>query len=319
MKHSYAFDPTYGYTPQALAAIRAPATPADFDDFWRATFAETMAVPLELQVDACASASAEHHLREVRFRTLDGMRVGAWLVEPRDRPVTVGAVVGHGYGGRGGPEYPRRSGAFMYVCAPGFALSADPAIPDVADQHVVHGIANRETYLLRHCVASIWSAARALVELVPSASDHLLYSGESFGGGLGALALPWDARFHGGHLVVPTFGHHPLRLTMPCVGSGEAVRRHVREHPEAVEVLAYFDAASAASRIRIPMLAVPAYFDPAVPPPGQFAVCNSLAGPTTIVTLSAGHFDHPRAAVERAAYAQREEQALWPAAPTWTR
>ena len=54
------------------------------------------------------------------------------------------------------------------------------------------------------------------------------YLGISFGGGIGALALPWDERFHRAHLNVPSFGHHPLRLGMPCVGSGEAVRRHQR-------------------------------------------------------------------------------------------
>lgn len=317
MKHSYPFDPTYGYGPEALATIVPPPAPADFDAFWRATHAAALAVPLDLTVAECASASAEHRLREVRFRTLDGVRVGAWLVEPRDRPVTMGAVVGHGYGPRDAPEYPRRSAAFLFFCAPGFSRSADPSIPDVVDRHVVHGIASRETYILRHCVAAIWSAARALAELVPAAGGHLLYSGESFGGGLGALALPWEPRFHAGHLVVPTFGHHPLRLTMPCVGSGEAVRRHVREHPEAVGVLAYFDAACAASRIRIPVLAIPARFDPAVPPPGQFAVCNPLAGPAGPFALTAGHFDYPQAAAERAARLRLEEQVLWPSAPAW--
>ncbi|MEZ5576382.1 MAG: hypothetical protein R3F44_12440 [Candidatus Competibacteraceae bacterium] len=35
-----------------------------------------------------------------------------------------------------------------------------------------------------------------------------------------------------------------------------------------------------------------ARFDPAVPPPGQFAVYNALAGPKELFVLRAGHFDH---------------------------
>ncbi|MCE9612806.1 MAG: acetylxylan esterase [Lentisphaerae bacterium] len=317
MQHPFAFDPSYGYSEEALRAIQPPPEPADFDAFWRETYAATMAHPLGLDVEERESASEEHRLRVLRFQTLDGVRVGAWLVEPRDRPVAVGAIVGHGYAPRLSPEYPRRAAAFLFVCAPGFSLSADPGIPDGYERHVVHGIARRDTYILRHCVAALWSAARALEDLVPATRGRMLYSGESFGGGLGALALPWEPRYRRGHLVVPTFGHHPLRLTMPCVGSGECVRRHVQDHPAAREVLAYFDAASAARRIRIPMLAVPARFDPAVPPPGQFAVCNALAGPTELLALTAGHFNHPGAVAENAMHARCAERVLWPDAPAW--
>lgn len=311
MNHSYPFDPTYGYSPAQLRAIAPPPEPPDFDRFWQATYAATLATPLALEVREAPSASAAHRLREVFFDTLDGVRVGAWLVEPRGGPVTHGAVVGHGYGGREGPEYATRAAAFLYVCAPGFALSAHRDIPGASDTHVLHGITHRETYILRHCVASIWTAARVLADLASAAAESLLYVGGSFGGGLGALALPWEPRYRRAQLEVPTFGHHPLRLTMPCVGSGEAVRRHVRQHPEATTVLGYYDAASAARRIRIPVLAVPAVFDPAVPPPGQFAVCNALAGPVERVELSAGHFDYPASAAESRALAQCAETFLW--------
>jgi cephalosporin-C deacetylase len=41
-----------------------------------------------------------------------------------------------------------------------------------------------------------------------------------------------------------------------------------------------------------------ALFDPMVPPPGQFAVYNALAGPKQLFTLSAGHFDYPNKAFQ---------------------
>src|SRR5690606_34897237 len=111
-----------------------------------------------------------------------------------------------------------------------------------------------------------------------------------------------DDRFNAGVLRVPSFGNHDLRLTMPCTGSGESVRRYVADHPETREVLRFFDAATAARRIRIPMLLAPARWDPAVPPPGQFAVCNAVAGPTSLVVAHAGHTVYPLEDEDRARY-----------------
>jgi cephalosporin-C deacetylase len=56
--------------------------------------------------------------------------------------------------------------------------------------------------------------------------------------------------------------------------------------------------ATAATRVRIPVHVAAALFDPSVPPPGQFAVHNALAGRKELFVLTAGHFDHPDAATE---------------------
>ena len=66
-----------------------------------------------------------------------------------------------------------------------------------------------------------------------------------------------------------------------------------RRQPEITEVLRYFDASVAARHLRIPTLVAAAQFDPAVPPPGQFAVFNALPGPKELVVMEAGHFDWP--------------------------
>lgn len=122
---------------------------------------------------------------------------------------------------------------------------------------------------------------------MPEAAGRLTYLGTSFGGGIGALALPWDDRFHAAGLTVPTFGNHPLRVTLPCTGSGESVRTRLAEDPSVLDVLAYFDAATAARHIKIPVHVGAALFDPSVPPPGQFAVYNGLAGPRELLVLRA--------------------------------
>lgn len=289
--HGFPFDPTYGYDEAALRAIQPPSEVGGFVDFWRATYAETVALPLRTALIDSEASHRSHRIRTVEFDTLGGFRVGGWLLEPRDGVPETLLVQGHGYGGRENPDglIPRRAAVLLF-CAPGFHRSARADVPAQADAHVVHGIAHRETYLIRFCVAAIWSAGSVLRERYPHLP--LQYVGGSFGGGLGALAMPWDPRISAGFLEVPTFGHHPLRLQCPCVGSGESVRRWRVDHPDVVNVLCFYDAAVAAAHISVPVICAPALFDPAVPPPGQWAVANALPK-GEIIALTAGHFDHP--------------------------
>lgn len=337
--HDFPFDPAYGHSLDDLRRVGVPAAPGDFDAFWRSRYEAA------LRVDPAPEAGRLEEERDgvrifaVTYTSVGGVRIGGRLVLPADGPVEHGFVIGHGYGGRdaAGPDVPLplpRSAALL-PCVRGMGdRSLLPGIPATAGAHVLHGIGSRDTYVIGDCVADLWCAASALLALVPELDSRggpglgsgpgpglgpspdpvpvpgprLGYLGESFGGGLGALALPWDARFAAGQLTVPTFGNHPLRLTLPCVGSGEPVRTYHRSHPEVTGVLRYFDAATAATRIRVPVLVAAARFDPSVPPPGQFAVVNGLAEQGELRVLSAGHFEHPGAEAEarELALAKRE-------------
>ncbi|PSL02454.1 cephalosporin-C deacetylase [Haloactinopolyspora alba] len=305
-----AFDATYGYDEEQLRLAGFPAEPNGFVDFWTGLYARALRVdpePSLRRVDGPPGVD----LFELEFTSLDGVRLGGWFASPSDGRVNGAVVVGHGYGGRDAPDLglvPDGAAAVFPVARGLPTRSLLDGVPSVGVEHVLHGIDAVETYIHGGCVADVWCAASVLSAVLPAPPPWLGYVGGSFGGGIGALALPWDARFDAGVLYVPSFGNHDLRLTMPCTGSGEAVRRHVAEHPEALDVLRYFDAATAAARLRIPMLTVPALWDPAVPPPGQFAVRNAMAGPAELVTVSAAHVDFPGADAEyeRMAAAARE-------------
>ncbi|MFF1923263.1 acetylxylan esterase [Streptomyces sp. NPDC058221] len=311
--HEFPFDPSYGCTLEELSAIPAPSAPDGFADFWRARHEAARNVATEPEIGPLESERDGVRIHGVTFTSVGGVRLGGWLVLPSDGAVRQGFVVGHGYGGRQepGPDVPLPlpAAAAILPCVRGMgARSLQAGIPDVSDGHVLHGIGSRDTYVIGDCVADLWCAASALHELVPELGPGggagvrgLGYLGESFGGGLGALALPWDDRFGAAQLTVPTFGNHPLRLTLPCAGSGESVRRYRRGHPEVTEVLRYFDAATAAGFLERPTLVAAALFDPSVPPPGQFAVHNALAGERELLVLSAGHFEHAGLADEVAA------------------
>lgn len=294
--HAFPFDPTGGYSPEQLRALQPVIDePADFASFWRATFAEAMAAPLNGSVSPSAHpGNADHEVFDIEFDGMLGNRVGGWLTKPRNLPVTRGLLIGHGYGGRGEPDLaPPVPGAatIQPVCTGLPTRSLHPGIPSQGGEHVLHGIDRRETYVHRHSVMDLWRAASLLHEIIPESRPRLDYLGTSFGGGIGALALPWDDRIRSAYLCVPSFGNHPLRLQLPCSGSGEAVRLLAQQRPEIRSVLAYFDAALAARHTRKPVIVAAAAFDPAVPPAGQYSVYNSLAGPRELYPLTAGHFD----------------------------
>ncbi|MGW1229873.1 acetylxylan esterase [Streptomyces sp. NPDC001478] len=307
--HDFPFDPAYGHTLDDLRAVPAPPAPDDFADFWRARYEAALAVATEPELGPVEEERDGVRIHSVTYTSVGGVRLGGWVALPLESgPVRHGFVIGHGYGGRQepGPEVPLPlpGSAAILPCVRGMVTRGTvEGIPEVSSAHVLHGIASRDTYVIGDCVADLWCAASALQELVPELAGpgRLGYLGESFGGGLGALALPWDPRFAAAQLTVPTFGNHPLRLTLPCAGSGEAVRGYHADHPEVVEVLRYFDAATAAGFVELPTLVAAALFDPYVPPPGQFAVHNALAGPTELLVLTAGHFEHEGLAAEVAA------------------
>ena len=301
--HDYSFDPSHGHDLDTLLAVAAPEEPADFASFWRDLYARARATPVMPVLREISSPRPRVRVFEVEFGSLAGFRVGGWLTRPRDEPIERGVVVGHGYGGRDGPDFhlPFSRAAMIFPCAHGISRNACQDLSSNPLRHVLHGIRRREDYILGGCAAdTVWCAASALLELFPMAARRLDYLGISFGGGVGVLALPWDERFHRGHLNVPSFGHHPMRLNCPCVGSGEAVRAYQRRTGRALETLRYFDGAVAARYLRIPMHVAAARFDPAVPPPGQFAIYNALAGHKELFVLRAGHFDHAGSAAEDA-------------------
>ncbi|WP_246097660.1 acetylxylan esterase [Streptomyces botrytidirepellens] len=302
--HPFLFDPTYGYGLEALLRVGPPTEePADFATFWAGLYRQAMAVAVRPQVGELVQRTQSGlDIRTVSFNSLGDVRLHGWLVTPTDGRVQRGLVIGHGYNGRAQPDLslPAAHAAAIFPVARGLgAPSLLPGVPSSPEGHVLHGTESRETYVHGGCAADLWCAASALLELVPETAERLDYIGSSFGGGIGALALPWDARFHSAHLSLPSFGNHPLRVTLPCLGSGAAVRDHYLTDPEILDVLAYFDAATAARYLRIPVQVAPALFDPNVPPPGQFAVFNALAGPKELHLVPAGHFyDYPEAADE---------------------
>jgi len=298
-EHPYSFDPRYGHTPEQLLAVEPPRCFDGLEAFWRESYAQARAMETGWECRPSADETLQGHelydVYDVSFLALGGRRIGGWLTVPRDTEPRCAVVVGHGYGGRAAPDLSPQAlpSIRLYYCTRGFHRSAYDDLPDIASRHVVHGIESRESYILRGCAGDLWAAVGALQAYAPQLADRVFYTGSSFGGGIGALALPWEERLARVHIGQPTFGNHPFRVSVPCTGSGEAVRHHVQEHPEALEVLRYFDGAVTAQFFKVPMLVSCSLFDPAVPPPGQFAIYNAIQGvEKALFQEPAGHFEY---------------------------
>ena len=306
--HDYPFDPAYGHDLQALKAVAPEAPFPGFQAFWEETYRLAREIPLDFQCKPSETTAPGYQVYDVSYNSWEGRRIGGWLVVPTEKTPRAAIVTGHGYGhvtSIAGFEKKPFPAIRLYFCARGFGRSAAGDLPDTAAFHVIHHVEDREKYIIRGCVADVWASVSALLAFAPEFADRLYYQGSSFGGGLGALAVPWDARIKRAFLGVPTFGNHPFRVSVPCRGSGEAVRQKYLRKPEILEVLKYYDAAIGASWLTIPALVRCAEFDPAVPPPGQFAVYNAIPGPKELFVAPAGHFTYPGMEAVEAALEER--------------
>lgn len=297
------FDPTYGYTLEQLLRIDPPPQPEDFATFWQARYERARKLYPRQRLNHSDVFHPNYECFDLSYRSTDDFEIGGWVLIPKNAPVTKGVIVGHGYGGREGPDFelPIPGAAFLFPCFRGLSRSRRWPISDNPSYHVLHDIDKRDHYILGGCVEDLWLAVSALLELFPAATGHLAYLGISFGGGIGALALPWDARIQRAHFNVPSFGHHPLRLKLPTRGSAAAVQHYQRVHGNILATLAYYDAAIAAKNIQVPVHVAAALADPVVAPPGQFSIYNALPRDKKLFVLDSGHSDYPRQVVQRKA------------------
>lgn len=296
LSHDLAFDPTYGYSLEDLLAVAAPEPPSDFATFWEERYAHALGIDPRPTLDRSRFALPRHEVLALGYTSTDDFPVRGWLLRPLEGPIRRGFVLGHGFGGIERPDYhlPFSDAVYLVPCFRGLGRSAWPPIPTDPEGYILHEIDQRERYILGGCAGDVWTGVAALLELYPELAGHIGYMGISLGGGVGALAMPWDPRLSRVHLNIPTFGHQPLRLRLPTTGSAQALQRYQEHRDNALETLAYFDAAVAARYMERPVHVAAARFDPMVAPPGQFAIHNALGGDRRLFVLDAGHFDYPQ-------------------------
>ncbi len=287
-------DPAQAHELSSLLSVVPPEVPPGFASFWQQRYEDALRVSPEPQVRPTGSFRGGFEVCDLSYRSTGDVHIHGWLLRPTTAPVLRVIIGGHGYGGCDGPSdfLPLADAAYLFPCYRGISRSHRPGLPANPDEHVVHGIGRRDTYILGGCVEDTWLAVSAAAHLFPEALERIAYMGISFSGGIGVLALPWDRRLRLAHVQVPSFGHQPLRMSLPSVGSAAAVQRHLQQHPEAMDTLLVHDAAVAARFVGVPVHVAAALCDPCVTPPGQFAIFNGLPGQRHLFVLEKGHSDY---------------------------
>lgn len=291
-------NPAHAFSLEYLLKIPVPTEPADFAEFWQARYQHSVSLDPAPQLQPSLLAHPDFDCFDLSYYSTDQFQIGGWLIAPKHQPINRGVVVGHGYGGREGPDFhlPISDAVMVFPCFRGIARSRHPTIPEPPNLHVLSNIQNRDDYIIGGCVADLWLAVSAVSQLFPQTIGHIGYLGISFGGGLGALACAWDARIQRAHFNVPSFGNQPLRLQLPTLGSAAALQNAQQGNFNLLDTLSYYDAATAAKHIQIPVHIAAALADPVVTPPGQFSIYNALNCSKQLLVLNQGHGEYPEQA-----------------------
>ena len=282
---------TSGFPKEQLLQIEGDAPVPGFREFWQAQYAAARVWKCSYTVEGeLWSPDPDCRIFRIRFTSIDGFSIGMWLARPRES--TGGKLLAHGYGNPQIPPVASSPGRTVVMpCVPGLALSQCKEIPWKSGDHARFGADSPEHYVITDGVRNLWIALTILIDMFPDTADNILCSGGSLGGGMGALAIPWDERIHYGNLNVPTLGG---RIMLDYPGNpdtpGESRRRMALAGPEGMRIIDLCNASAAARFIRVPTVVTPALRDAVVPPPGQFAVANSIPEPYRILRIrEVGH------------------------------
>ena len=296
MHQIYQTNPFGSYALEQLLTVGTAPPPKDYDDFWQSAYDAVLGIDPKAEFRDTEKVHQHWRVYDLAFQSTQGMTIGGWMLVPAHGEPSRAFVVGHGYGGRDGPDFhlPFADAALFFPCCRGISRSAVAPISSDPYWHVIHDIDKKDQYILRGCVEDIWLTVSVIEQKFPALIGKIGYLGISFSGGVGVMALSRDTRIARAHFNVPTFGNHRLRLRIPTMGSGLSVQDFYRRDPHTlIRTLRYYDAANAAARIKVPVHFALALRDQVVTPPGQFAIYNQVNSEKHLYVLEAGHDSYP--------------------------
>ena len=288
--------PRTDLTLDELRAYRSAAeVPADFDEFWDRTLAESRSAGGDVTLVPADSPVSELVVEDLTFAGFGGEPIRGWVIRPRDpQPrATVVQYVGYG-GGRGLPHEHLHwaSSGFVHVVmdtrGQGSAWGTGGDTPDPHGSgpafpgFMTRGIQSRETYYYRR----VFTDAVRLIDAV---------RGFDF---VDPIAVAVTGGSQGGAISLAVAGLVPgLRAVMPDVPFLCDFRRSVELTPDApftelrnylaihrdvvdetFTTLSYFDGVNFARRATAPARFSVALMDAIVLPSTVFAAYNDYAG-----------------------------------------
>ncbi|MBN2445475.1 MAG: acetylxylan esterase [Phycisphaerae bacterium] len=290
--------PVFDLPLDELSSYAAPPNePADFDEFWARTLADTDKHPLSARFEHVEDSLYRLiDVYDVTFNGFGGQPVKGWFIEPAGtdtrRPCLV-SFVGYG-GGRGLPTdhlAPAVAGLAHFVMdtrGQGSGWSAgETADPDGSGPHypgfMTRGIESPETYYYRRIFVDAVRAVQAAKSHPHVHGERVAVGGGSQGGGIAIAAAGLLQR--GVKLLladVPFLCHYRRATEITDRVPYSEIAGYLKCHRDRVDAvfktLAYFDGVNFAARVRARAMFSVGLMDMTCPPSTVYAAYNQLRG-----------------------------------------
>ncbi|BDZ41858.1 acetylxylan esterase [Paraoerskovia sediminicola] len=294
--------PQFDLSVPELEAYEPPVEePADFDEFWAATLAESRALGAAPTVERVDAGLTVVSVDDVTFPGFAGDPVRAWLTRPADAPDPLPAVVefvGYG-GGRGLPQERLAWAAAGYAHllvdtrgqGSGWGSGGDTPDPHgsgpASPGFVTRGIDDPADHYYRRVFTDGVRAVDAVRGIDGVDPDRVSVAGISQGGGI-ALAVAGLADGLRAALVdVPFLCAFRRAVTITGADPYGEITRYLSVHRGAEErvfrTLSYLDGANHAARATAPAVFSVALMDEICPPSTVYSAFHRYGGAGTVV------------------------------------
>jgi cephalosporin-C deacetylase len=281
----------------ALEAFRpAVREPADFDEFWARTIAQSRAVGGEIIVEPVETVLSTIDVFDVTFPGFAGEPVKAWLHTPRysdDAAALPTVIEFNGYGGGRGLPTERLGWAsagyahlFMDTRGQGSTWGAPGATPDPhgtgpsTNGYMTRGIESPEDYYYRRVFTDAVRLIDAARTLPRVDAARIAVTGGSQGGGITLAAAALSEDLVAVMPDVPFLCHFERAIGMTDREPYHEVVRYLSVHRGAtqrvLDTLSYFDGVNFARRLSAPALFSVGLLDPVCPPSTVYAAYNHI-------------------------------------------
>jgi cephalosporin-C deacetylase len=257
--------------------------PTDFDAFWEGVLAEAARIPLNATVEPVPLRStAEVEVYEVKYDSLDHVRIACWYCLPRERPGKLPAII-HVPGYVSEPLMPKATAAKGYAAisvAPRGKLRSNAQFNPGYPGLLTHNITDRNTYSYRGFYVDAVRAVDFLLGRPEVDPSRIGVTGSSQGGALtivtSALRPEVACAAAGAPYLCGFMDSARLTHSYPYEEINDYLRLHPEREGQVRATLAYFDGINFAPRIECPIIVNIGLQDDVCPPETGYAVFRAI-------------------------------------------
>ena len=301
--------------------------PADFDDFWNNTLAETRQHDLSATFAPVDAGLATIDACDVTFAGFGGAPIKGWYLKPRGHDAPLPAVVefiGYG-GGRGYPlewlAFPSAGFAYLVMDSRGqgsvwrrgdtadIPNGANPAVPG----YMTQGILDPQTYYYRRLYTDAVRAVDAIKTRPEVDHSRIAVTGGSQGGGLCIAAAGLRDDVAVCMPDVPFLSHFRRAVDITPNNPYQEIARYLATHRDRIDAifdtLAYFDGVNFAARMTAKAFYSVGIMDTVCPPSTVYASYNHVRGDKRIAEYY--YNDHEGGGAQHLQEKVRYLRGLW--------